>query len=299
MKTFQKSSRTNDFTLSAELQLDSHSDAAAIMKQAGVLASTVDAIQVTDSPGGRIHLTPLIAAGILLDNGIDPILHMTCSYRNRIALQSDLLGAAALGVTSLILMRGDKISETVSAHSGADFDWGVKRLIADARYMQTNPPFAEPVNFYIGSVATVFKPGRDWKPENITNKIDVGIKFIQTQLCFDIDLLRHYMARLVSEKLIERIGVIVGAAPVPSAETALWLGKNLRGAVMPRKIVKRLRQSKNPQREGELICAELLNEAAQIPGVSGANLTSFGNPESIVEAVKMSGVGRASLSSAK
>jgi len=102
--------------------------------------------------------------------------------------------------------------------------------------------------------------------------------------------LRRYMARLVSEKLIERVDVIVGTAPVPSVEVARWLRKNLRGAVMPRRMVKRLRQSTKPKREGELICAEILHEAAQIPGVSGANLMSFGDAESIVEAVESSGV---------
>ncbi len=267
------------------------SPVAAIMEQAGILATAVDAIQVTDNPGDRVHISPLVAAGILLDNDIDPVLHMTCRDRNRIALHSDLLGAAALGVTSLLLMRGHKILEEPLSHTGPVFDWWVRSLIADASSMQSDPPFAKPMNFHIGSIATAFKPDREWKPENMTTKIDAGVKFIQTQLCFDIDLLRHYMARLVSEKLIERISVIVGIGPVPSAEVAQWLGKNLRGAVMPRKIVTRLRQSANPKREGELICAELLYESAQIPGVSGANLTSFGNPESIVEAVKISEVG--------
>ncbi len=156
--------------------------------------------------------------------------------------------------------------------------------------MRTDPPFAKPVNFLIGSIATAFNPYKNWKPEKLTAKVDAGTKFIQTQLCFDIDLLRRYMTRLVSEKLIQRIDVIVGTAPVPSAEVARWLGKNLRGAVMPKRIVTRLRQSTNAKREGELICAEILHEAAQIPGVSGANLTSFGDAESIVEAVEISGI---------
>ncbi len=290
MKTFQEAIRTQDFTLSAELRLDSHSDAAAIMEQARILAPAVDAIQVTDNPAGRVHLSPLIAAGVLLDNGIDPVLHMTCRDRNRIALRSDLLGAAAVGVTSLLLMRGDNIAEKPLPHAGTVFDWRAKGLIAAANSLRSDPPFAKPVNFLIGSIATAFNPDRDWKPEKIKAKIDAGTNFIQTQLCFDVDLLRRYMARLVSEKLIERVDVIVGTAPVPSAEVARWLRKNLRGAVMPRRIVTRLRQSTNPKREGELICAEILHEAAQIPGVSGANLTSFGDTESIVEAVEISGI---------
>ena len=290
MKTFQEAIRTQDFTVSAELRLDSRSDAAAIMEQARILAPAVDAMQVSDNPGGRVHLSPLVAAGVLLDNGIDPVLHMTCRDRNRLALRSDLLGAAALGVTSLLLMRGDKFAEKSSSYPEPVFDWRAKRLIAAANSMRSDPPFSKPVNFLIGSVATAFKPNRKWKPEKMTAKVNAGVNFIQTQLCFDVDLLRQYMTKLVSEKLIERIDVIVGTAPVPSAEVARWLGKNLRGAVMPEKIVTRLRQSTNPKREGELICAEILHEAAQIPGVSGANLTSFGDAESIVVAVEISGI---------
>jgi len=254
------------------------------------LASAVDAVQVTDNPGEHIHLSPLAVASMLLNVGIDPVLQMSCRDRNRIALHSDLLGAAALGVSSLLLMRGKKNSTKLGSRAKSVFDWGTEKLIADANSMQSNSPFSNPVDFYIGSIATVFKPDREWTPAKITAKTDAGVRFIQTQLCFDIDILRHYMARLVAEKLIERIDVIVGIAPVPSADIARWLAKNLRGAVMPGKIVKRLRQSAAPEQEGISICAEFLHEAAQIPGVSGANLTSLGNPEAIVDAVQLSEV---------
>ncbi len=290
MKTFQQAIRTQEFTLSAELHLGSQPDASSISEQAQILATAVDAVQVTDNTGERIHLSPLAAASILLNVGIDPVLHMSCRDRNRIALHSDLLGAAALGVSSLLLMRGRKNTAKLGSRAKSVFDWGTNKLIADANSMQSDPSLSSRVNFLIGSIATVFKPDRHWKPEKITAKADAGVKFIQTQLCFDIDILRHYMARLVAEKLIERIDVIVGIAPVPSADIAQWLGKNLRGAIMPAKIVKRLRQSATPEQEGISICAELLHEASQIPGVSGANLTTIGNPEAVVEAVRLSGI---------
>lgn len=292
MKTFQQAIRSQDFALSAELYLDSDSDASSITEQGQKLAAAVDAVQVTDNPGEHIHLAPLAASSILLNAGIDPILQMTCRDRNRIALRSDLLGAAALGVSSLLLMRGRKNSTKLGSRAKSVYDWGTRRLIAHANSMRSNSSFSSPVNFLIGSIATAFKPDRDWKPEKMIAKADAGVKFIQTQLCFDIDVLRHYMARLVAEKIIERVNVIVGIAPIPSAEIAQWLGKNLRGAVMPGKVVKRLRQSAAPEQEGIKICAEVLHEAAQIPGVSGANLTSFGYADHIVEAVQTSGVRR-------
>ena len=283
MHTFRQALRTKDFTLTAELALDARSEAETIVSQAQALIGSVDAVQVPDSVEKQVHLSPLAAAAILLNAGIDPIVHMNCRDRNRVALRSDLLGAAALGVTSLLLMRGKEIPPGARPNVKQVYDWGSRKLIAAASAM-------DDADFMIGSIATVFKPDRDWKPEKLPTKADAGVKFVQTQLCFDIDLLRHYMARLVAEKLVQRVNVIIGLAPMPSADMAQWLGKNLRGAVMPSRVVKRLRQAADAEREGISICAELLRDVAGIPGVSGANLACLGDPDAIAEAVRVSGV---------
>jgi len=283
LHTFRHALRTQDFALTAELALDARADRRSIIAQARTLVEAVDAVQITDNPGAQQHLSSLAVAAILLNEGIDPVLHMNCRDRNRVALRSDLLGAVALGVSSLLPIRGKRFPADARPRVKQVYDWGARKLIAAASAM-------EDADFLIGSTATVFKPNREWKPEKITAKADAGVKFIQTQLCFDIDLLRHYMSRLVAEKLVQRVSVIVGLAPVPSADMAQWLGKNLRGAVMPAKIVKRLRQAADPKREGIHICAELLRDVADMPGVSGANLICLGGPDAIAEAVKLSGV---------
>lgn len=282
--------RTQDFSLTAELRLEADTDAAAILSQANLVRAHVDAVQITDSPGGRTHLCALAASAILLDNDIDPVMHLTCRDRNRMALRSDLLGAAALGVTSLLVRRGEKIPRDAKSQVKTVYDWGVKRLIAEARSMQSESPFARPVDFLVGTAATAFKPDRDWTPEKVTGKAKAGANFIQTQLCFDVDLLRHYVARLVSRQMVEQLDVIVSLAPLPSADVASWLGKNLRGAVVPARVVKRLRQATDPEEEGVAICAELLRDCADVPGVSGANLISLGILDSVLEAISTSGV---------
>ena len=285
MVTFHQALRTQDFTLTAELALDASSNRDSIATRAATLATCVDALQVPDSIAGQVHLSPLAVAAILLDAGIDPIMHMNCRDRNRVALRGDLLGAAALGVSSLLLMRGQEIPAESKPKIKQVYDWGARKLIAAAAGM-------EEANFMIGSVATVFKPDRDWQPEQLTTKADAGVRFIQTQMCFDIDLLRHYMARLVAEKLVRRVSVVVGLAPLPSADVAQWLGKNLRGAVVPAKVVKRLRQAKDPQQEGIRLCTELLEQVAEIPGIAGANLLCFSSEEAVVESIKASGVSK-------
>ncbi|MBT8099454.1 MAG: methylenetetrahydrofolate reductase [Gammaproteobacteria bacterium] len=283
LSTFRQALRSKDFAISAELALSARSNKETILADARLLNACADAIQVPESVEGEVHLSPLAASAILLNAGIDPVMHMNCRDRNRIALQSELLGAKSIGVTSLLLMRGKEIPSDSRPKIEQVYDWGGRKLIAAANAMES-------ADFMIGSIATVFKPDRDWKPEKLAAKIDAGVKFVQTQLCFDIDLLRHYMGRLVAEKLIQRVNVIVGLAPLPSADVAQWLGKTLRGAVVPAKIVKRLRQASDPEQEGVEICAEMLQQAAEIPGTRGANILAIDSPEAIVEAVNRSGV---------
>ncbi|MGB5332145.1 MAG: methylenetetrahydrofolate reductase [Woeseiaceae bacterium] len=290
MKTFEEAMRNEDFSLSAELKLDSQSTAASIADQAGVLAPMVDAVQVTDNPGGRVHMSPLVAAGILLDHEIDPVLHLTCRDRNRIALHSDLLGAAALGVTSLLVMRGQKFPADFPSKPATVYDWGARKLIAAAHALQSDPNNEHPPHFFIGSIATAFSPSRGWRPGKMTAKADAGIKFIQTQLCFDIDVIKRYVAGLIDAKLLERVNVIISIAPIPSADVGEWLASNLRATVVPDAILKRLRRSQNPEREGIEICAETLQQLKDVPGVSGANLVSFGNPDSVARSVEISGL---------
>ncbi|MDA0706976.1 MAG: methylenetetrahydrofolate reductase [Proteobacteria bacterium] len=283
MQTFHQALRNKDFTLTAELALVANASRETILAQARTLAAEVDAVQVPDCSPSYTSVSSLAISAILLQAGIDPIMHLSCRDRNRLVLRADVLGAVALGVSSLLLMRGQEAAADVRPKIKTVYDWGTLQLIRYATSL-------EHANLLTGSIATVFKPGRDWEPLRLVKKSDAGTKFIQTQLCFDADLLRHYMARLVAEKFIQRASVMVALAPLPSAEMAQWLGKNLRGAVVPAKVVKRLRQASDPEQAGIDICAELLREVAGIPGVAGANLVCLGNPDTVAAAVQRSGI---------
>ncbi|MGI9271325.1 MAG: methylenetetrahydrofolate reductase [Woeseiaceae bacterium] len=285
MQTFRHALRTQDFSLTAELALGPASTAASIVAQARVLADHVDAIQVADGSADHAHMSVVAAGAILVNAGIDPVLHFNCRDRNRLALRADVLGAAALGISGLLLMRGAELPTEARPQIKPVYDWGTHKLITFARSLEN-------ANFLLGSIATAFKPDRDWQPERLGKRADAGVNFIQTQLCFDGDLLRHYMSRIVAAKLTHRVSVLVGLAPLPSADAAQWLGKNLRGAVVPAKVVKRLRQAKDPELEGVTLCAEILRSIAEVPGVSGANLVCMGEPEAVAESVRLSGIRR-------
>lgn len=287
LKTFQEAIRTRDFTLTAQLQLTHETDRESVVQQANILGPVVDAIQVTDNPGGSVHISNLSAASLLIQQGVDPVVQMTCRDRNNIALQSDLLGAQALGVTSLLIQRGDKLAEDYRPKTKQVFDMSSGDLITAALRIGSEDKTPD---FHIGSVITVFNAKSEWRATSLVAKADAGARFLQTQMCFDMDRLRRYMARLVAIRLTRRVHVVVSVATLPSGETARWVRDNMRGSVMPDAVIRRLDQASDPEQEGIRLCAELLQELKEIPGVSGANVLTPGNVATIPTVIHAAGL---------
>lgn len=276
-KSLRQALKEHEFVVTAELSIEGAASAAEIVARAEPLAPFVDAIQVTDNPGGKVHMAPLAAAAVLLASGTDPVLQLTARDRNRVALQSDLLGAAALGVTSLVLLRGDKIPASAGWPAKAVFDLSGRQLIATAQGLKDDPELRVP-DLLIGAVAPVFDPAKVWRPRGLNRKADAGARFIQTQLCFDIDILARYMARLVATHTLRRLSVIISTAVLPNARVARWVRDHVRGAQVPDAVIARLEQSQDPNREGIAIAVEFLAALRNLPGVSGANLMTPGDP---------------------
>lgn len=287
MKIFQEAVRTRDFTVSAQLKLSLETDRKSVVQQAKILGPVVDAVQVTDNPNGSVHMSPLAASALLIEQGIDPVLQMTCRDRNNIALRSDLLGAEALGITSLLIQRGDKLHDKYRPKTKQVFDTGSKALIRAALKLNGERKSA---NFYVGGVITIFNPKSGWRAKLLVAKVDAGARFLQTQMCFDMDLLRRYMAQLVTTRLTHRAHIVVSLATLPTAEMARWVRDNVRGSVMPETVIHRLAQASDPEQEGVRICIELLQEIREIPGVSGVNLITPGDISSIPTAIRGAGL---------
>jgi methylenetetrahydrofolate reductase (NADPH) len=292
MKTFGEIIQVRDFVLSAELKLARDSDTAAVVGQANILGAHVDAIQVPDSPDARVQMTPLAASSILIQNGFQPIAHLSCRDRNRVALECELLSLGAMGVTSVLLLRGDDLPGNHRPAVKQVFELKGKQLIEAARTLANDPTVACVPEFCIGTVATVFNPKAAWQPSSLLAKVEAGARFIQTQLCFDMAALRRYMTHLVEAQLTWRTAIIVSVATLSSAVSARWLRENLRGSLVPKKVIRRLQQARDPEQEGVAICAEILQELGEIPGVSGAHLMTPGDPETIPAAIRAAGLRR-------
>ncbi len=286
--TFKDSLKTKDFVITAHVNMVEAPDADSLLRQGEILRPAVDAVQLTDST--QMHMSGIAAAALLIQQGIDPIVHMNCRDRNRIAMQKDLLGAAALGVTSVLVMRGKKIPNSKKFGVRQVFDTPALEFMAYIQSMKQDEDDSFKSDFLVGANAEIFDPEADWTPNTLIRKCDAGTNFVQLQICFDMDVVRNYMARIVASKLTHRVNFFMALSPLPSADVARWVRDNVKGALVPEPIIERIEQASDPESEGIEICSELLQELATIPGVSGANLLTLGKLETIPAAISASGV---------
>jgi methylenetetrahydrofolate reductase (NADPH) len=279
------------FVLTAEVVPPVSCDANDVLQKAMPLRGLADAVNVTDGAGARAHMSATAAAAILRQAGIEPILQLTCRDRNRIALQSELMGAAALGVRNLLLLGGDKPSAGDQPDAKAVFDLDARSLTQTAQRMrdQAQLPTGHAVGgkaqFFIGAADAPIDPPADWQPEGLKAKRAAGAQFVQTQFCMDADIVRRYVARLAQAGLGQELFLLVGVNPLRSAKSAQWMRNHLFGTIIPDAFVARLEKAKDPLAEGRLICVELIEELSTIPGVAGAHIMAPGNDAAVPDVI--------------
>jgi methylenetetrahydrofolate reductase (NADPH) len=282
--------RAGEFAITAEITPPLSADPHDLMVRALPLRGHADAVNVTDGAGARAHLDTLTAAALLVRGGLEPVLQLTCRDRNRIALQSLLLGAAAQGISNLLALRGDDPSAGDQPDAKAVFDLDASALLRTAAVMRDRgelPPARAVkgrIEFFLGAADMPIDPAAEWQPTSLLRKLEAGAQFIQTQFCMDAALLRRYIARLAEHGIPERAYLLIGLAPLASAASARWIRDRLFGSIIPEPLIARLESARDPKAEGHRICIDLMQEYQQIPGVAGVHLMAPLN-ESAVPAV--------------
>jgi methylenetetrahydrofolate reductase (NADPH) len=293
---FARALASGEFVLTAELSPPVSTDPAAFVAAARPLRGLATAVNVTDGASAKAHLSSLAAAHFLARDGIEPVLQMTCRDRNRIALQGDLLGAVALGIRNVLVLRGDDPAAGDQPDAKAVFDVGTTALLGMAQRMRTErrlPPgtsIAGEVPLFLGAAETPIDPPAEWRPEGLAAKVDAGADFVQTQFCMDTGVVRRYAARLLALGL--RVPILIGVAPIPSARSARWMREKLFGTLIPDAIVERLERAADPKREGRAICVEVIRELAAIPGIAGAHVMAPRDHSALAEVLAAAGVSR-------
>ena len=281
-----------NFVFTAESTPPDSSDQKVLLEKIKPLKDIVDAVNLTDSPGAKVHMSSLTAAIILVQNDIEPIWQLTVRDRNRLALQGDLVGASALGVHNILCLSGDdpKVGDQPETIAVNDID--SLTLVATADMMRRKKQFPSgrlidpSPKFCIGGaeVPTEGKPD----PEKIFKKIEMGVDFFQTQYVFDEILLKEYMKVLEDSGILEKTFFIIGLGPFTSAKSAKWMNKNLFGVDVPEKIINRLEQAQDAKKESKNICQELINKFKEIKGVKGIHLMGHNKEEVIAEIIQES-----------
>lgn len=279
--TLQRRLQAGRFVLTAEIAPPLSCVADDLIAKALPLRGLADAVNVTDGASARAHLGAVAAAALLVNAGIEPILQLTCRDRNRIALQSDILGGAALGIRNLLLLTGDDPKAGDQPETKAVFDLNSQQLLATARDMRdrgelpSGRKISGRLDLFLGAADMPIDPPADWKPEALKKKIAAGAQFAQTQFCMDAGVVRRYTARLREEGLGD-FHMLIGVAPLRSAKSARWMREHLFGTLIADTIVTRLEQANDPAAEGLHVCLDLIEEFAAIPGVAGAHIMAPG-----------------------
>ena len=251
------------------------------------LVGFADAVNVTDGASAQPHISAITAASILAAEGIEPIVQFVCRDKNRIALQSDLMAAAALGLRNLLILRGDDPSAGDQPEAKPVFDLDPTGLMRTARTLADRGEFPNGrkvkgrADFFIGAADMPVDPPADWKPTSLITKIAAGAEFAQTQFCMDAELLARYMRRLAEHGIPEKLHFIVGIAALKSARSAHWMRERLFGTVIPDAVVARMERAADPAAEGCRIALELIERYARIPGVAGVHIMGPTSGEAI------------------
>jgi len=290
--TLHKKLHGGGFVLTAETTPPDASSKEVLLEKTKPLKDVADAVNVTDSPGAKVHMSALTAAIILAQNGIDPILQLTVRDRNRLALQGDLVGASALGVHNVLCLSGDDPKGGDQPETKSVFDINSLTLVATAEMMRTEKKFPsgriiDPApKLFIGGAEVPSKGLPDVK--KITHKINAGVNFFQTQYVFEIVKLKDYMKVLEDSGILEKTYFLIGLGPFASAKSAKWMNDNLFGVDVPDEIIKRLEQAKDAKDESKNICLELIESFKEIKGVNGVHLMGHKKEEVIAEIIKES-----------
>jgi methylenetetrahydrofolate reductase (NADPH) len=301
--TLERVLRAGHFAVTGELGPPQSSDGQVIREKAALLRGYCDAVNITDNQTAIVRMSSIGAGTIVVQEGLEPVIQMTCRDRNRLAIQSDLMGAYAIGMRNLLCLTGDH--QRFGNHPGAknvfDIDsLQMVRMVSEMRddcIFQCGDKFKGPEpRFFIGAAAAPFADPIDFRPYRLAKKVAAGANFIQTQLVYDIPAFKEYMAKVRDLGLHEKTFILAGVGPLKSPGMARYMKNNVPGILVPDEIIDRMtaaggawagkskdeltpedkRARANAWKEaGIQICIDLVQEMREIEGVSGVHIMAI------------------------
>jgi len=241
-------------------------------------------------------MASLAASALLANDGYEPVFQIACRDRNRIAVQGDILGSAALGIRNLLAVTGDGVANGDHPQARPVFDLDSVSLLEIARRMRDQGTFASGRSItvrprlFLGATINPFAPPFEERIVNLEKKLAAGAQFIQTQYCFDPDMLDGFMREVRSRGIDRRCYILVGVGPLRSARVARWMLAHVPGVHIPENILHRLDNAVDPKREGIQICVELIRTLRGVKGVAGVHIMAHRNEDLIPQILRDSGL---------
>jgi methylenetetrahydrofolate reductase (NADPH) len=291
---FERVLRAGQFAVTAEIAPPDSADPADVYQRAALFDGYVDAINATDSSGANCHMSSMGICSLLTRRGYAMILQQSCRDRNRIAMQGDILGAAAMGVCNILCLSGDGVESGDHPEAKPVFDMDSISALSMVRHMRDEQEFLSgrtinsPPRLFLGAAANPFAPPLDFRPHRMAKKIAAGAQFIQTQYCFDVERFKTFMAQARDLGLLEQAYVLAGVGPLASAKAADWIRRNVAGVHIPDAVIDRLAGAQDQKQEGVDLCVDLIEQVREIEGISGVHIMAYRMEDRIGEIVTRS-----------
>jgi len=290
--------RAGRFAVTAELNPPDSADPQEVYDAALTLSRVCDAINATDGSGANCHMSSVAICALLTRAGYEPVMQVSCRDRNRIAIQGDVLGGAAMGVKNLLCLSGDDTTAGDQPEAKRVFDLDAVQLLRTVKIMRdegcylSGRKITSPPRLLLGAASNPFIPPYEWRAYRLAKKIEAGANFIQTQYCYDVPRFQQFMSQVRDLGLDQKVCLLVGVGPLRSDKAAEFMRSKVPGVVIPDEIVDRLRKTptEKKQEEGKKICVEIIQQVREMEGVAGVHVMAYRQEELVAEIIEEAGL---------
>ncbi|NIO06234.1 MAG: methylenetetrahydrofolate reductase [Proteobacteria bacterium] len=285
------------FAVTGELGPPKGNDIEVVKKKAEFLKGYVDAINITDNQTAIVRMSSIAAGALLVQMGLEPVIQMVTRDRNRIAMQSDIFGATALGVKNILCLTGDHQSFGNQVDSKNVHDMDSIQLIDCVRIMRDGgtilggeEQIEGQIKMFIGAAANPFGDPFEFRVIRLAKKINAGVDFIQTQCIYDMKRFKEWMRMAGDMGLIEKVHILAGVTPLKSAGMARYMNKNVSGITIPDEFINRMAKAQKPAEEGIKICVEQIEELKEMDGIHGVHIMAIEWEHKMGQITEMAGL---------
>jgi methylenetetrahydrofolate reductase (NADPH) len=292
---FERVLRAGLFAVTTELDPPDSADPEDVYRRVRVFDGYVDAINATDGSGANCHMSSMAVCALLTRMGYAPVMQVSCRDKNRIAIQGDILGGAAMGVCNVLCLTGDGVQAGDHPQALPVFDLDCMTLLETARTLRDEHRFlsGRKISYaprvLLGAAENPFAQPLEWRAARLAKKVVAGAQFIQTQWCYDVPMLRTFMQRMEELGVLDKVFILVGVGPLRSAKSAEWIRTHVPGVHIPDAVIKRLAGAADPAAEGRQLCIDIIQEIRTIKGVHGVHVMAFRQEHTVAEIIERSG----------